>query len=135
MVTSLHVIIMALPNQLSIFSMATPISSAKMPAANVDKKVVSLRAYNLLGSTLVQPVITPFATSSLRRSCSKISFPSIKTHTFKVVFASVGIALWFRLAIANFECTQLLPRRTGIICMPLTLANKYYCIMINIINE
>ena len=56
-------------------------------------------------------------------------------HTIKVVFASVGIALQFILAMANFKCTQLLPRRIGIICMPLTITDKYYCIMINIINE
>ena len=65
MVTSSHVITTGLPNQLLIFSMAIPIFSAKIPTANVAKKVVSLRAYNLLGSMFVHPVITPFATSSL----------------------------------------------------------------------
>ena len=134
-VTLSHVITTGLPNQLSIFSMATPISLAKMPAANVAKKVVSLRACNLLGFTLVHPIITPFVTSSLWRDCGKIYFLSINMHVIKVVFASVGIALWFMLAKANFKCTQLLPRRTGIICMPVTFTDNYYCIMINIINE
>ena len=81
MVTSLLIITMGFPNQLSILSMAVPISSAKMPTANVAKKMVSLRACNLLGSTFVQPVSTPFATSSLQRACSKIYFPSINMHT------------------------------------------------------
>ena len=58
MVTSSHVITTGLPNQLSIFSIVTPISSAKMPTANVAKNVVLLRACNLLGSTLVHPVMT-----------------------------------------------------------------------------
>ena len=93
MVTSSHVITTGLPNQLSIFSMVIPISSAKMPTANVAKKVVSLRACNLLGSMFVHPVMTSYVTSSLQRACSKISFPSINTHTVNVVFASVGMAL------------------------------------------
>ena len=92
-VISLHVITTGLHNKLLIFSMAIPISSAKMPAANVAKKLVSLRAYNLFGSMFVHPVLTPFVTSSLQRACSKISFPSINMNTINVVFASVGMAL------------------------------------------
>ena len=65
MVTSLHVITTGLPNKLLILSMAIPISSAKMPTANVAKKVASFRACNLLGSMFVHPVMTPFVTSSL----------------------------------------------------------------------
>ena len=133
MVTSLHVITTGLPNQLSILSMAIPISSAKMPTTNVAKKVISLRACNLLGCTFVHHIITPFVTSSLQRACSKISFPMIDMHTVNVVFASVGTALWFILAIDIFKCIQLLLRRTGIICMPLTITDRYYCLIIKII--
>ena len=93
MVTSSHVITTGLPNQLLIFSMAIPISSAKMPTANVAKKVISLRACNLLGSTFVYPVMTSLVTSSLQRACGKISFPSINTCAINVVFASIGMAL------------------------------------------
>ena len=96
-----------------------------MPAANVAKKVVSLRARNLLGSTFVQPVITPFMTSSLQRASGKISLPSINMHTINVVFASIGMTLQFILAMDIFRCTQLLLRRAGIICMPLTIMYKY----------
>ena len=91
--------------------------------------MVSLRACNLLGFMFVHPVMTPFATSSLQRACSKISFPSINTHTVNVVFASVGMALWFILATDIFRCTQLLLRRAGIICMPLTITDRNYCMM------
>ena len=59
MVTSSHVITTGFPNQLSILSMAVPISSAKVPPANVAKKVVSLRVCNLLGSTFVHPEAPP----------------------------------------------------------------------------
>ena len=93
MVTSSYVITIDLPNQLSIFSMVIPISSAKMPTANVAKKVVSLRACNLLGSTFVYPVITPFANSSLQRASGEISLPLINMCTINVVFASVGMEL------------------------------------------
>ena len=110
--------------------MAIPKSSAKMPTANVAKKVVSLRAYNLLGSMFVHPVITPFVTSSLQRVCGKISFLLISMHTINVVFTSIGMALQFILAMDIFRCTQILLRRAGIICMPLTITDRYYCIMI-----
>ena len=130
-VTSLHVITTGLPNQLSIFSMVIPISSSKIPTANLAKKVVSLRACNLLGSMFVHPVISPFATSSFQKACGKISFPSINMHIINVVFSSISIALQFILAMASFRYTQLLLGRSGIICMPLTITYNYYCIMIN----
>ena len=58
-VTSSQVITTGFPNHLLIFSMAVPISSAKMPTAYISKKVVSLRACNLLGSTFIHPISTP----------------------------------------------------------------------------
>ena len=78
--------------------MTVPISSAKMSAAYVAKKVVSLRAYNLLGSTFIHPVRTPFMTSLLQRACSKIFFPLINAHIINVILASVGMAFQFILA-------------------------------------
>ena len=113
-VTSLHVITTGFPNQLSILSMAVPISSAKMPTAYVANKVVSLRVYNLLGSTFIHPVSTPFATSSLQRTCSKISFPSINMCTVNVIFASIAWHSSSYWPWTFFNCAQLLHRRAVI---------------------
>ena len=116
MVTSLYIIIMGFPNQLSILSMAVPISSAKMPTAYVAKKVVSLRACNLLGSTFVHPVSTPFATSSLWRACSKLSFPWTTMHTINVIFASIGMAFWFILAMDILNAISYYIKGQELVC-------------------